>query len=442
MFLRTIYDDKLAQASYLIGCQETGDAIVVDPNRDAQQYVRLARKEGLRITHVTETHIHADFLSGTRELAHATGATMHLPQQLNDGDVFNIGNIKFEVMHTPGHTPEHVCFLVTDTKTTDAPMGVLSGDFVFVGDVGRPDLLERAVGMTGTMEDSARQLFKSLQRFRQLPDYLQVWPGHGAGSACGKALGAVPQSTVGYEKLFSPPFSFQKESEFIDFILSGQPEPPRYFAVMKRMNADGPAILGDLPKPRVLEANELTKYKHIVDTRAALTYGKGHINGSINVPYNKAFPSRAGMFLPYDEEIVLIADPNLVNDIARDLALIGIDNVAGHVPIAAINDLATEQMPTIRTKEIVDALDDENTVVIDVRGASEYEEGHIDGAINISLPTLADRLDEIPRDKKLVIHCEAGGRSAVAASVLQEKGYDAVNVLGGWTEWASMYKVK
>ena len=216
MLLRRFYDTKLAQASYLIGCQKTGEAIVIDANRDVAQYIVAAEEDGVRVTHVSETHIHADFVSGSRELAQRTGATLLLSDEgdddwkyafaaesgatpLYDHDVFMIGNLKFEVLHTPGHTPEHIAFVVTDTPASSQPIGVVTGDFVFVGDVGRPDLLEKAAKVKGTMEAGARTLFHSLQKFKALPDHLQIWPGHGAGSACGKALGAVPMSTLGYE---------------------------------------------------------------------------------------------------------------------------------------------------------------------------------------------------------------------------------------------------
>lgn len=266
MLLRQIYHEGLAQASYLIGCQATGEAIVIDPNRNIEQYLAAAQRAGLRITAVTETHIHADFVSGARELAARADARLYLSDMgpaewkyayaadagaslLRDGDHLMVGNVRLEVRHTPGHTPEHITFLVTDTAHACLPMGLVSGDFVFVGDVGRPDLLERAVGVSGTMEAAARQLFHSLQRFRELPDYLQVWPGHGAGSACGKALGAVPQSTVGYEKAINWAFDIRTEAAFVEAVLAGQPDPPPYFAQMKRVNKAGPA-----PRPTDLPA--------------------------------------------------------------------------------------------------------------------------------------------------------------------------------------------
>ena len=244
MFFRRFYDDQLAQASYLVGCQATGQALVVDPNRHIEPYLRAAEAEGLRVTHVSETHIHADFVSGARELARRAGATLLLSDTggadwryryaaedgatlLADGDRFLVGRVEVKALHTPGHTPEHLTFLVTDTTVAGEPMGALTGDFIFVGDVGRPDLLERAARVAGTMETSARQLFQSLQRFAALPDYVQLWPGHGAGSACGKSLGAVPQSTLGYEKRFNWAFAVEDEDEFVRAVLAGQPDPPR-----------------------------------------------------------------------------------------------------------------------------------------------------------------------------------------------------------------------
>ncbi|MGH7539581.1 MAG: MBL fold metallo-hydrolase, partial [Gemmatimonadota bacterium] len=256
MFFRQIFDDKLAQNAYLIGCQQTGDALVIDPQRDIDRYVALAKTEELRIVAVAETHIHADFLSGAREFAERFGTRVYLSDEgdenwkytwpangdydavlLSDGDTFGIGRIELTARHTPGHTPEHLAFLLVDRGSgASEPMGLVSGDFVFVGDVGRPDLLETAAKVSGAREPSARRLWASIQRFLELPEYLQVWPGHGAGSACGKALGAVPETTVGYEKRFSPAIDRARRGEepFVRFILEGQPEPPLYFARMKR----------------------------------------------------------------------------------------------------------------------------------------------------------------------------------------------------------------
>jgi hydroxyacylglutathione hydrolase len=296
MFFRMVYDDMLAQAAYLIGCQRTGEALIIDPERDIDRYVKIAESERLRITAIAETHIHADFLSGARELAEATGARLFLSGMggkdwsyqwldkkkdggsyahtlLRDGDSFKVGNVEVKAIHTPGHTPEHICFQVTDRGGgASAPMGIATGDFVFVGDVGRPDLLESAAGLKGAADDSARALYSSVKSFRALDDYLQLWPGHGAGSACGKALGAVPQSTVGYEKRFNPAIqAAESEQRFFGYVLEGQPEPPLYFARMKRLNKEGPPVLGALPRPRELGAEELrgidAKKTAVLDTR-------------------------------------------------------------------------------------------------------------------------------------------------------------------------------
>lgn len=254
MLLRYFYDEKLAHASYLVGCQKTGDAIVIDPSRNIKPYLQFAKEEGLNIVAAAETHIHADFVSGAREIGVTHQAKLFLSdegdadwkyqyvdeikhQLVKDGDRFSIGKLIFEVMHTPGHTPESISFLLTDRgSNADRPIGIFTGDFVFVSDVGRPDLLEKAAGIKGTADCGARAMFKSLLKFKQLPDYLQVWPAHGAGSSCGKALGAIPSSTVGYEKLFNWSMTYTNEKDFVKALLEGQPEPPKYFSVMKQIN--------------------------------------------------------------------------------------------------------------------------------------------------------------------------------------------------------------
>ena len=261
MYIKRIYDTDLAQASYIVGCQQQGTAIVIDPTRDADQYLRLAEQEGLSITHVTETHIHADYLSGSRELAERAGAALLLSdeggpdwsyafphQGLHDGDTITLGNITLKVLHTPGHTPEHLSFLVTDGARGTEPGLLLTGDFVFVGDLGRPDLLDEAAGGHDTRYGGAKQMFASLRdKFLTLPDFVQVWPGHGSGSACGKALGAVESTTVGYERALSwwaPLVQAGNEQGFVDELLAGQPDAPSYFGRMKTQNRAGPALLG------------------------------------------------------------------------------------------------------------------------------------------------------------------------------------------------------
>jgi hydroxyacylglutathione hydrolase len=464
MLLKRFYDTKLAQASYLVGCAATGEALVVDPNRDIEQYVRAAEAEGVRITHITETHIHADFVSGARELAVRTGGTLYLSDEgdadwkygyaadagavlLKDRDVFMVGNLKIEALHTPGHTPEHLSFMVTDTPATDRPMGVFTGDFVFVGDVGRPDLLEKAAKIEGTMEAGARTLYRSLQRFKALPDYLQLWPGHGAGSACGKSLGAVPQTTLGYERIANWGLEEMTEDQFVDRVLAGQPEPPRYFAEMKRINKVGPRVLGAPKRPAALPADAIVRLVSegvlVVDTRAADAFAAGHVPGTISIPLNKSFSTWAGWLVPYDRGVVLLVDDEgCVDEAVRDLAMIGLDRVTGYLRpdalgawTAAGRALATTAQMT--AEELAEALAARRVDVVDVRGASEWESGHLPGVPNIPLGYLEERLAELPAGRPLVVHCQGGARSAIAASVLEARGVrDVINLVGGFGAWA------
>ncbi len=465
MFFKRFYDTALAQASYMIGCQRTGEAVVVDPNRDVQQYLEAAEKEGLRVTQVTETHIHADFVSGARELAARTGAQLLLSDEgdadwkyafaakdgarlLKDGDHVMVGNIRLDVLHTPGHTPEHLSFLVTDTPAASGPWGILTGDFVFVGDVGRPDLLEKAAGHAGTMEASARVLFHSLQRFRALPDHLQVWPGHGAGSACGKALGAIASSTVGYEKIGNWGVATTDESEFVRMVLDGQPAPPKYFAEMKRINKQGPRVLGGFPTPTTVPAASLATLLEegatVVDTRPASAFAAGHVPGTINIPLSGTFTAWAGWLLPYDRDLYLIVDDACTDCAARavrDLAMIGLDRVAGVLIQGALaawtasgHELGKVAQAT--PSDVSAMLERNEATVIDVRAPDEWVAGHLPGVQNIPLSHLMERLREVPTDKPVVLHCQGGGRSSIAASLLQAHGVRQVlNMAGGFGAW-------
>jgi hydroxyacylglutathione hydrolase len=468
MILKRFYDEKLAQASYLVGCAATGEALVVDPNRDVEQFVVAAEAEELRITHITETHIHADFVSGARELAERTGARLYLSDEgdenwkyaftreydavlLKDGDNFKVGNVKIDVLHTPGHTPEHLSFVVTDTAGADQPMGVFTGDFIFVGDVGRPDLLERAAKYTGTMEQGARGLFRSLRRFADaFPDYVQLWPGHGAGSACGKALGAVPQTTLGYEKRFNWGLATQGEEEFVRMVLAGQPEPPMYFAEMKRINKEGPRLLGGFHRPQRLPENRLEELLAqgavVVDTRHASEFAAGHIPGTINVPLGRSFTTWAGSVLPYERDFYLIVEDapgEAVEAVVRDLAMIGLDRVAGCFSATVVQtwidtNRAAEGVPEVSPEQLQSLLAAEAVELLDVRNSSEWEEGHIPGSRNFPLGRLPETLEQIPQEKPLVVYCQTGGRAAVAIGVLQAQGFHGVSHLTGdfavWSE--------
>lgn len=467
MLLQRFYDHTLAQASYLIGCPATGEALIVDPNRDVDQYIEAAEAEGMRISHVTETHIHADFVSGARELAHRTGARLHLSDEggpdwaygfareagavlMKDGHTFMVGHIRIQARHTPGHTPEHMTFLVTDTPATDVPMGAITGDFVFVGDVGRPDLLERAAGFEGTMERGARQLFRSLAAFRRLPDHLQIWPGHGAGSACGKALGAVPSSTLGYEKIANWALRIDDEDAFVREVLAGQPDPPKYFAEMKRINRDGPRLLGALRRPARVPLARVTELvgsgAFVVDTRAAADFAAGHLAGTINIPLNRAFTTWAGWLVPYTRDFYLIVEherAHAVDEVVRDLALIGLDRIGGFLALDE-RELDTWRAAGGRLETVAQITPDAlqrrlaagDATVIDVRGRVEWETGRLPGAPNVPLGYLGDRLAEVPTAGTVVLQCESGSRSAIAASLLQAHGRrDVANLVGGIAAW-------
>lgn len=457
MFFQHVYDKTLAQASYVIGCQKAGVAIVIDPKRDVDTYLKIAEENNLKITHVAETHIHADFLAGSRELAALTGAELYLSDEggegweyefehvgLKDGSTFKVGNLKFDVMHTPGHTPESISFLLTDTPASPEPVMIFTGDFVFVGDIGRPDLLEEAAGLKGTKEAGAKQMYQSVERFRKLPDHIQVWPGHGAGSACGKALGAVPSSTVGYEKLRNWAFQYENDEEgFIEFLLADQPEPPKYFAMMKKLNKVDRPLLTEVPKPERLSKEEfqaaMVKGVKVVDTRQKKDFAAGYIPGTLNIQHNKAFPTWMGWFVNYDEPFILIAQEDQHDELVRMLMRIGLDNLSGYVPDISVwkelgKELETEEI--ISLDEMKDLAKRDDVQVVDLRGAAEYKAGHLEGADNVFVGTLPENLDKISKDKQVVVHCKSGDRAAIGYSILAKNGFKNVkNYLNGYDEW-------
>lgn len=440
MIIRNFYDEKLAQASYLVGCAATGEAIVIDPLRDIDQYLAMAKAQNLTITAITETHIHADFLSGTRELSAATGATMYLSDEgddlwkyafaddpkavlMKDGFVIKVGNLTLKAIHTPGHTPEHMSYLLTDHPAGDTPHSFFTGDFIFAGDVGRPDLLERAANFKGTMEKGARVLYNSLLKIQDLPDSLLVWPAHGAGSACGKSLGGSPVTSLGYERKTNWAFQINSEEKFVDEVLSGQPEPPYYFKEMKRLNKVGPTILGHLPQvPEVA-----SQVGALVDVRTVDAIRNAYYDGSLVIPSGKGLTNWAGWLLAYDQPITLIAESQeQANMAARDMATIGLDVVSGWIAPQNLDQskFAPYQLATCQNLE-------GNEVVLDVRGINEWKSVHLSSSHHIPLGYLRERLNELPRDQKIVVHCAAGGRSPIAMSILKQAGFTNVAEIAG-----------
>jgi len=451
VIVKRFFEPLIAQNSYLIGCATAGQAIIIDANRDVRQYIQAALASNLLITDVTETHIHADFLSGSRELAHRTGARLCLSDEgdadwkyqfdhdrrLQHGDRMTIGNVAIDVLHTPGHTPEHLTFLVTDAAVADRPIAAITGDFVFVGDVGRPDLLEKAAKIAGTMESGARTLWRSLQQFQQYPDWLQIWPGHGAGSACGKGISAVPHSTLGYERRFNWAFTAKTEADFVTNVLSGQPDPPPYFAVMKRINKEGPPPVSDRPVPRIADDKlaQTVSNALVIDTRPAEEFAKGHVAGTLNIPLGGSFITWAGWLIPSDQDIYVVTDR--IDDVRRALGLIGLDRIAGVFPPAAA--AGNEQVPQVSADELKQRLPSNDLVVVDVRNDNEWKEGHIAEAIHIPLGQLAQRVNELAASDNIVVHCQGGSRSAIAASLLQKLGRKNVaNLTGGYRAYAPL----
>ena len=446
MFFKSFFDPKVAQFSYLVGCQKTGEAIIIDPLRKLDDYILAAEDEGLVITAATETHIHADYASGLRETERRLGAKLYvsdmggddwryrdLPEGsvlLQDRDIISVGKVKLEVLHTPGHTPESVSFLLTDIGGgSDIPMGLFTGDFIFVGDVGRPDLLEEAAHMQGTTEIGAKEMFRSLQRMADYPDHLQIWPGHGAGSACGKSLGAVPMTTFGYEKDNNWAFQHDEETSFIDALTDDQPEPPTYFAQMKKINKlDGGAYV---PYP-VFPLQQAGPNDRVIDLRSKEIYQAGHIERTLNIPLNKKFLTYAGWFLDYEGQVTLIGTKEQAETAARHLQLIGFDQVRGYLDAGQIKD--DKMTETITAAAFIALRQAKDLQILDVRSKSEWDKGHLSDAKRVLLGKILE--DPLPfnRDESLYVHCQSGVRSAVAIGALEERGFKKIiNILGGYT---------
>ncbi|WP_018923484.1 MBL fold metallo-hydrolase [Salsuginibacillus kocurii] len=470
MFLERFYHDRLAQASYLVGCHSTGEAVVIDPARHVEPYLETAKAEGLQVVGAMETHIHADFVSGSRELQEKTGAEIYLSAEGNDvvstytysdgvtllkeGDRVRLGHLLIEALHTPGHTPEHLTYKLTDTSRSKEPMGLFTGDFLFVGDAGRPDLLEKSVGVSETAKASAKELFHSLQRLHNEPGHLQIWPGHGAGSPCGKAMEAVPMSTLGFEKQANPAFTYTEESEFIDFILDSQPEPPPYFKVMKIVNRKGPELLSSHSNPAEGgEDSSLLEHLHprdvhVIDVRMPETFSNGFIDQSLNLPFVKTFTEWAGWMLDYDHPIYIIASEDVQAEVIKELNAIGIDQIAACFTEEVIedfkkrgNDLKT--YPTVYPNEVASQIKAAKLQPIDVRRPAEWEDGIVPHAEQKFLGDIEDWIDDYNKEDKLVLYCRTGKRSAIGASILRNHGFMNVrNMDGGFVAWKQNFELE
>lgn len=460
MLFERFEDSGLSQFSYAVGCPGAGAIAIVDPRRDVDVYEEFAGDQGVEITHVLETHIHADFASGARELAERTGAKLNLSaydrgekyevafphEKLEDGDAIEIGSVRIEALHTPGHTPEHLAFLVYDThRSAEVPEIMLSGDFLFVGSLGRPDLLGEEA-----KRELAGRLFASVRdKLSALDDGLEVHPGHGAGSMCGAGMSARPLSTLGFERVANPYLDARlTEAEFVEKLLGSAPPFPPYYRRMKTLNSAGPPILDGLPGRDAIPVEEfhaLVEAGHVVvDLRDQLAFGGGHIPEAFGIGIDGGLSTWAAWVVPYGTPILLVAENAFAVDGAvRALVRVGLDQIRGWLeggmnawrqrglPIATLPQLSIPELARARNEGSVD--------VLDVRADGEWHEGHIEGAIHVHGGMIEERLDEIPRNgRPLAVICGSGYRSTVAASVLKRAGFrDVRNVPGGMRAWKS-----
>jgi len=439
----------LSLYSYMVGDETTGRAVVVDPQRDVSQYVADANRLGLRIERVLETHFHADFLSGHLELADATGAVISYGDRAHaefpidpmaDGHKLSLGDVVLEVRHTPGHTPESISIVVWEHADDAAPWGVLTGDTLFIGDVGRPDLLT-SVGWTA--EDLARRLYRSIhEQLLPLPDATRVYPAHGAGSACGKNLSTASQSTIGEQRRTNYALAPMSEAAFVEAVTQGQSVAPLYFAFAADSNRRERELLDDHLETRRLDLSDVFRYQDdgavLVDGRPAELFASGHLRGSVNVGLDGRFAEYAGDILRPGQAVVLITEPGRENEARIRLARIGFDHVVGALHdidqvLVDHPDLA-QPAPRVTATELDEWRRSEPDLqVVDVRNPDECAGGAIEGSINLPLPNLLDRLGELDPARPTVVYCAGGYRSATAASLLRSRGFATVaDIYGGY----------
>ena len=455
LVLEQIKSPGLAQLSYIVGDDSAGLAAVIDPRRDVEIYLQRARELGLRLTHAIETHIHADFVSGSRELQDRLGIPImggrsddyqFNYQPMENGDRITLGKVALEALHTPGHTPEHISLLLSDARQGDQPFGLFTGDFVFNLDVGRPDLLGEE-----TKRPLAKQLYDSLfNTLIPLGDRMEIYPCHGAGSACGKSIGDRTQSTIGNERLFSPAFQKRSVDEFVDWLLKDMPEPPRHYARLKKVNAAGAPIRGCLQAAQSLSVKAFQEKMEqpdtvVIDTRSMLAFGGGHIANAINIGLGPAFPSWVGWMIDPEQPILLVTEgPEALQQVTEHLFRIGYDHVAGYLHNGMKSwhtaGLPLQRITQMPVEELHENLDNEDLTVLDVRSDQEYLNGAIPGARHIYLPHLEEQMSsKLDHTKAVATYCGSGYRASIAASVLQKHGFATViNIPGSWSAWKSV----
>ena len=453
LIFETIQTAGIAEISYLVGDDSEGVAAVFDPRVDVDVYLDLAREKKVSITHIFETHIHADLVSGARELcarvdsakiyvSHEGGAKYGFAtEKLIDGDQFTFGDTVISVKHTPGHTPEHISFLLAEKDQAEMPWGVLTGDSLFVSSAGRPDLL----GDSET-EKLTKQQFHTLRDFYlKLPDSVIIYPAHGHGSPCGADIGDRLSSTIGYERRFNSFLQFDDVKAFADHALKTAPPVPKYYPVMKKVNADGPEIIGNLPRvaglpPKAFKEAIEKKEGVLIDTRTMLAFGGGHISGAMNIGGTPMLSIWAGSLLDPDEPILLVLENDgKVDDIVSYFARVGFTKFAGYL-VGGMTAWDNAGFPLERVDQMtvheVAAADRDKLHVLDVRSPGEWKEGHVPGAQHIFLGDLRERIGEVDRSKPIAAYCASGYRASIATSILKQEGFtDVSNVPGSWQAW-------
>lgn len=447
------YLDCLSHASYLVGDETTGRAVVVDPQRDVSEYLADAADLGLTIELVVETHFHADFLSGHLELADATGARIVYSSVAEaefefmgvaDGERYSLGDVLLEFRHTPGHTPESLSVVVYEHAADEVPYGVLTGDALFIGDVGRPDLLA-SIGFT--REELADKLYDSLHdKLMTLPDATRVYPAHGAGSACGKNLSTERWSTIGEQKKTNYALRAPDKAAFLELVTEGQPPAPEYFGYDAILNRKARGLLDETERPKALSYDETCRALDagavLVDGRSPEEYAQGHVRGALNVGLDGRYAEFAGSILPSDVDIVLLTEPGKELEGKNRLGRIGFDRVIGYVDAPFEVIMNHPKRVEIASRLTASALagrvrEMPHLQIVDVRNPGEVEAGAIPGSVNIPVSQLVRRIGELDRSKPTVVYCAGGYRSSVAASLLRQRGFaDVSDILGGYGAWA------
>ncbi|MGC9365762.1 MAG: MBL fold metallo-hydrolase [bacterium] len=435
----------IAHSSYIISGNNY--CAVVDPRRDVDIYIQAAKELDVTITHILETHLHADFLSGHIELAKLTGAEIYMPKSANcefdhvplkENDKFSMEKMTFQVLETPGHTPEHISYVVTDTARGNEPVGVFCGDTLFVGDVGRPDLFP------GRAEELASKLYDSLhQKLLNLPDYCEVYPAHGAGSLCGRAMGAKRTSTIGYEKLYNPALNIKDRQEFIASLTTDMPPAPDHFSRCSKINAQGPQLLSRLSPLQPVNPDEFNRKSEqegivVLDIRDYQGFGGFHIPNAYSIDYGGNFATFAGWIIPPHADIIIVShSEQQAHQAKRSMHRVGLDKVTGFLQGGMFNwarkGLPGKQVPQLSAAQVFKKISaGEKITLLDVRSPSEYSSMHIQGGINIPAPELRTRYKELDKSSPVLVMCSTGHRSSLGTSILQQHGYDNLyNAAGG-----------